>query len=140
MTTDEDFRLFVAARQAHLRRAAWLLTGEASLAEDLVQTALIKSWPHWHKLANEGAAESYVRKAMLTTYVSWWRRKWRTEVPGPVPDVQGRDSYAAVDLSSAVAPHCSPCPPGKEQPSSFATSRTSASSRPPTRSGAPSAP
>lgn len=102
MTTDEDFRLFVAARQAHLRRAAWLLTGEASLAEDLVQTALIKSWPHWHKLANEGAAESYVRKAMLTTYVSWWRRKWRTEVPGPVPDVQGRDSYAAVDLSSAV--------------------------------------
>lgn len=102
VTTEEDFRQFVAARQGQLRRSAWLLTGDASLAEDLVQTALVKSWPHWHKLVNDGAAEAYVRRAMHTTYLSWWRRKWRTELPGPVPDAPERDSYAAVDLSASV--------------------------------------
>jgi RNA polymerase sigma-70 factor (sigma-E family) len=99
VTTDEDFRQFVAARQGSLRRAAWLLTGDASLAEDLVQTALIKSWPHWSSIS-EGAAEAYVRRTMLTTYASWWRRKWRGEVPGAVPDAPARE--ADLDLTASV--------------------------------------
>lgn len=102
MTTEEDFRTFVAARQGPLRRAAWLLTGDAGLAEDLVQTALIRSWPHWHKLTRDGAAEAYVRRTMLTTYSSWWRRKWRSEVPGPVPESVGADPMAAVDVTASV--------------------------------------
>ena len=40
-----DFARFVEAREAALRRTAWLLTGDWSLAEDLVQTALARSWP-----------------------------------------------------------------------------------------------
>lgn len=101
-TTEEDFRRFIAARQAHLRRAAWLLTGDASLAQDLVQTALVRSWPHWHKLAGDGAAEAYVRRAMVTTYASWWRRKWRSEVPGPLPEVRAPDATSVVDVGVCV--------------------------------------
>jgi RNA polymerase sigma-70 factor (sigma-E family) len=66
-----------------------------------VQTALVKCWPHWGKLG-EGAAEAYVRKTLLTTYTSWWRRKWRGEVPGPLPEVEGPDATRAVDLSTSV--------------------------------------
>jgi len=84
---EEDFCAFVAGRQTSLRHAAWLLTGDVGLAEDLVQAALVKAWPHWHKLVGTGGAEAYVRKAMLSTYSAWWRRKWRGEVPGRVPEV-----------------------------------------------------
>ena len=41
----EGFVQFVAARQRSLQRTAWLLTGDWALAEDLVQTALVRSWP-----------------------------------------------------------------------------------------------
>ena len=39
----EGFAQFVEARQRALQRTAWLLTGDWALAEDLVQTALVRS-------------------------------------------------------------------------------------------------
>ena len=43
----EQFAQFVSERSPALMRAAWLLTGDWHLAEDLVQVALEKSWPRW---------------------------------------------------------------------------------------------
>jgi DNA-directed RNA polymerase specialized sigma24 family protein len=40
----EGFAQFVEARQRALQRTAWLLTGDWALAEDLVQTALVRTW------------------------------------------------------------------------------------------------
>jgi RNA polymerase sigma-70 factor (sigma-E family) len=99
---ERDFAAFVGARQNALRRSAWLLTGDVGLAEDLVQTALVKSWPHWPRLMSRGGQEAYVRRVMVTTYISWWRRKWRAEVPGLVPDSPGPDGLDAVDLREPV--------------------------------------
>lgn len=88
MRGPDGFHEFVAGRQATLVRAGWLLTGDAQLAEDLVQTALLKALPRWPKLHREGGAEAYVRRVMFTTYVSWRRRRWHGEVPtGELPDV-----------------------------------------------------
>ena len=42
-TAEQHFREFVHARTAALSRTAYLLTGDAHLAEDLVQTALFKA-------------------------------------------------------------------------------------------------
>ena len=82
-----EFAEFVAARQRALLRGAWLLTGDWASAEDLVQTALVRSWPHWRRLPDEHAAEAYVRRVMLNTYSSWWRRRWRGETPtADLPD------------------------------------------------------
>ncbi len=75
------FEEFVASRGRELWRSAWLLTGDAHKAEDLVQTALMKCWRRWSSIANDGAVEAYVRRAMVTTYTDWWRRKWRSELP-----------------------------------------------------------
>lgn len=76
------FAEFVAARSGPLLRSAWLLTGDVQRAEDLVQTALAKVWPRWDKLARDsgGSPEAYVRRVLYTTYVSWWRRRWRDEI------------------------------------------------------------
>ena len=87
-TAGEDgFASFVAARGDALWRAAWLLTGDHHLAEDLVQTALAKSWRAWSRVGPDGF-EAYVRRVLFTTYTAWWRRKWNGEHPTEVlPEV-----------------------------------------------------
>lgn len=101
MTPEDDFRAFVAARQTALLRSAGLLTGDAALAEDLVQAALVKCWPKWPRLMTGGGAEAYVRRVIVTTHASWWRRRWRGEVPvAEVPDTAGPGSP---DLVVALA-------------------------------------
>jgi RNA polymerase sigma-70 factor (sigma-E family) len=67
------FDSFVLARAGALRRSAWLLTGEPQLAEDLVQTALGKSYRVWTRMAPE-EFEAYVRRVMFTSYLRWRRR------------------------------------------------------------------
>ncbi|NYI43770.1 RNA polymerase sigma-70 factor (sigma-E family) [Nocardioides aromaticivorans] len=99
---EDGFDGFVAARGDALWRSAWLLTGDHQLAEDLVQTALAKSWRAWSRVGADGF-EAYVRRVMYTTYVSWWRRKWRgerptehlPERPAAVEDRDGRNDLVA---------------------------------------------
>jgi len=90
-------------RSPALLRTAWLLTGDDGLAQDLVQTALAKAWPRWDTIRADDP-EGYVRTILATTYATWWRRKWRGEVPTEVlPDSPGaRSDYDAVDLRESV--------------------------------------
>ncbi|HET8615788.1 MAG TPA: SigE family RNA polymerase sigma factor [Actinomycetales bacterium] len=71
---DESFRRFVVARRPALLRTAWLLTGDADEAEDLVQTALECTARHWRRVAARGDAEPYVRRALHHAHISAWRR------------------------------------------------------------------
>ncbi|MEV5355821.1 MULTISPECIES: SigE family RNA polymerase sigma factor [unclassified Streptomyces] len=107
-----DFEEFVEACGPRLLRMAWLLTGDAHLAEDLLQTALAKVWPKWPRIAREHP-EAYVRKTLLTTHASWWRRRWRGEVPhGEVPDrPAGGDPFTGVDLEQALSVTVRQLPP-----------------------------
>src|SRR3954454_24005658 len=72
-TAEHRFREFVHARTPALSRTAYLLTGDAHLAEDLVQTALFKAAKAWHRI--EGDAEPYVRRILYHQNVSWWRQR-----------------------------------------------------------------
>jgi RNA polymerase sigma-70 factor (sigma-E family) len=96
------FEQFVAARSPALLRTAWLLTGDDGHAQDLVQTALAKAWPRWGTVQHDDP-EGYVRAIVANTYATWWRRKWRGEVPTEtLPDSAGSDAYAAVDTRESV--------------------------------------
>jgi len=93
----EAFEALVDARSTSLLRTAYLLTGDWGTAEDLLQTALTKTWFRWHTLRDTQAAEAYVRQVMSRTFATWWRRKWRGEQPTEVlPDVLGHDPYSGV--------------------------------------------
>ena len=70
-----EFAEFVAARSTALHRAAYLMVGDVSLAQDLVQEALTKTYVAWPRLRDKGNAEAYTRKAITTTAISWFRRK-----------------------------------------------------------------
>jgi RNA polymerase sigma-70 factor (sigma-E family) len=80
VTAAESFDAFVLARSRSLLRTAYLLTQDHSLAEDLVQTALAKAWFSWSRITG-GDPEPYVRKVLVNTYSSWWRRRWNGEHP-----------------------------------------------------------
>ena len=99
------FEEFVAARGRDLWRSAWLLTGDAQKAEDLVQTALVKCWLRWSSITQGEAVEAYVRRVLVTTYTDWWRRRWTGEIPtGPMPDTGAlADTALADDRRDLVA-------------------------------------
>jgi RNA polymerase sigma-70 factor (sigma-E family) len=80
VTSAESFDAFVLARSRGLLRTAYLLTQDVALAEDLVQTALAKAWFAWARIEG-GDPEPYVRRILVNTYSSWWRRRWNGEQP-----------------------------------------------------------
>ncbi|HSS68198.1 MAG TPA: SigE family RNA polymerase sigma factor [Nocardioidaceae bacterium] len=98
---ESDFVEYVEARQQALVRFAYLLTSDHHTAEDLVQTALAKTYLTWDRLRDRGAVDSYVRRIIVNENTSMWRRAWKrrertSEVlpdRGTVdPDVETRDA------------------------------------------------
>lgn len=105
MAERPSFDEYVAARSARLLGTSYLLTRDHGLAEDLLQTALTKAWFAWSRI--DGDPEPYVRKVLVNTYASWWRRKWNGEHPTEeVPETDRPDhagpSAAAHDLWQAM--------------------------------------
>jgi RNA polymerase sigma-70 factor (sigma-E family) len=103
VSAQADFDEFVAARSSRLLRTAYLLTRDHALAEDLLQTALTKAWFAWSRIEQD--PERYVRKILVNTFASWWRRKWNgehasaelPERPGPGDPTDDRhDLWAAM--------------------------------------------
>src|SRR5580765_3920099 len=71
VNNEEEFSAFVRARSAELQRTAWLMTGDWAAAQDLVQSALVKTWQRWATIRRQDAPEIYTRRVMLTTFLGW---------------------------------------------------------------------
>jgi RNA polymerase sigma-70 factor (sigma-E family) len=101
-TAGVGFEAFVEARSGRLLGTAVLLTQDRALAEDLLQTALAKAWFAWSRI--EGDPEPYVRRIVVNTYMSWWRRRWNGEVPSQaVPEHADADRHAGADARHDLA-------------------------------------
>jgi RNA polymerase sigma-70 factor (sigma-E family) len=74
------FDEFMAARWGPLFRTAYLLTGDRHQAEDLLQDALARTCVRWSSIRDKGAADAYVRQAMVRQMTRQWPRRKR-EVP-----------------------------------------------------------
>jgi RNA polymerase sigma-70 factor (sigma-E family) len=99
-----EFDSFVRGRTPALLRAAYLLTGDQHLAEDLVQSALARTHRRWAHLHDTGNAEAYTRKIMYHLQVSWWRRpKVAESMPGELPEPRRRGTDHADVTSTRVA-------------------------------------
>jgi RNA polymerase sigma factor (sigma-70 family) len=97
------FEEFVAARRTALVRSAYLLTGNYDDAEDLVQVALVKAVPHWHRIT--GRPEPYVRRILARESISRWRRRrWREIATDQLPErVQQSGDHDDPDLLAGLA-------------------------------------
>ena len=93
---DAEFTDFVVEHGARLLRTACLLTGDAHLGEDLVQTALAKAYGAWPKVRRAEHRGAYVRRLMVNTHLSWLRRLTNTErVHETFPDLASGDHQSA---------------------------------------------
>ncbi|MFJ2722402.1 SigE family RNA polymerase sigma factor [Streptomyces sp. 6-11-2] len=89
-----SFAAYVRARQPLLLRTARSLTANPSDAEDLLQTALTKTYVAWERIEDHRALDGYVRRALLNTRTSQWRKRKVDEFacdelpePEPAPGV-----------------------------------------------------
>jgi RNA polymerase sigma-70 factor (sigma-E family) len=70
-----SFSSYVRARGPVLLRTARSLTANPSDAEDLLQTALTKTYVAWERIEDHRALDGYVRRALLNTRTSQWRKR-----------------------------------------------------------------
>ncbi|MGD9960912.1 SigE family RNA polymerase sigma factor [Nocardioides sp.] len=79
--SDAEFTAFVHGSWAGLYRTAYLLLGDRELAEDLVQTALAKTYGSWGRVRDLDRAHGYARTVLVNTATEWFRKKsWRNEL------------------------------------------------------------
>ena len=83
MRVDPTFEAFVADRSTALLRTAYLLTGDRGHAEDLLQTALMRTAKHWSR-ARE-APEAYARHVLVNLSRDRFRRLFRRPREAPLP-------------------------------------------------------
>jgi len=97
------FREYVIARGAGLLRMALLLTGNRADAEDLLQAALAKTYLAWDRIHDRAALDAYVKRAMVNTQISWWRRRRVEEFPTEdIPDWAVAEHLPPSELEDTV--------------------------------------
>ncbi len=73
-SVEHDFGAFVAARATSLLRVAYLACGDETEAEDLLQTALERTYRNWDRVRVE-SVEPYVRRVIVNAAISRARRR-----------------------------------------------------------------
>lgn len=110
--TAPDFEEYVRSRQESLLRSARRLVPDPVDAQDLLQTALCRTFPRWNLIADKSLADAYMRRVMINTRTEWWRARKLEEVPTEhLPDAvvdDGTDRYAdrvlLLDALAVLAP------------------------------------
>lgn len=98
MRDEAGFEAFAAANARRLRHAARLLTGDPQRAEDLLQTALARTYLRWDRIRADDPM-AYVRRVLFSAHADWWRRAWHAEQPTAEPP----DRPAAGDHAAEAA-------------------------------------
>ncbi|MDG9704382.1 SigE family RNA polymerase sigma factor [Streptomyces sp. DH37] len=108
-----DFEEYVRTRQDALLRSARRLVSDPADAQDLLQTALARTYGHWDGIADKSLADAYLRRVMLNTRTQWWRARRLEEIPTDLPpDVVGvddgterhADRALLIDILGVLAP------------------------------------
>ncbi|MGI5267922.1 SigE family RNA polymerase sigma factor [Nonomuraea sp. CA-218870] len=72
---EHDFGAFVATRATSLLRVAYLACGDRTEAEDLLQTALERTYRNWDRVVRHDNPEPYVRRVIINAAISRARRR-----------------------------------------------------------------
>jgi RNA polymerase sigma-70 factor (sigma-E family) len=81
---DDEFSGFVAERSPRLLLVARSICGDPHLAEDLVQSALIKAYARWPRLRRADDPYAYVRRVLVNLNIDRMRRRSTYEAPADV--------------------------------------------------------
>jgi len=103
--TDAEFTEFLTARSSQLYRSAYLLTTSPHAAEDLLQTALAKTYAAWGRVSRADDPVAYVHGVLIKAFLSERRKRSSTELPFAEPGDLGRldRTSSASDPTDRVA-------------------------------------
>ncbi|MGV9566054.1 SigE family RNA polymerase sigma factor [Streptomyces sp. NPDC003480] len=107
-----EFEEYVRTRHAALLRSARRLVADPLDAQDLLQTALARTYSRWDRIADKRLADAYLRRVMINTRTEWWRATKLRELPAEhVPDTsiddtteQHADRALLLDVLKVLAP------------------------------------
>lgn len=94
---DRAFAAYYTARVARVRGTAYLLCGDWHLAEDLTQTAFVKLYRVWRRVARFEALDQHVRRIVVSAFLDEKRRPWRREYAAASPVDTPERAIDAVD-------------------------------------------
>ena len=107
----EDFEEFVVAALPGLLRFGVVLTGDRHRADDLVQAALVKTMRRWRSIERDQPV-AYVRRVMVNTHLSAWRRTRReSALPEGFDIADSADATGSYDDQDRLARALSVLPP-----------------------------
>lgn len=109
---DAEFRRFVADRSAALLRLAYLLAADRSSAEDLLQTAFVRTYLRWRRISAD--PERYARRVLVTVAADERRRAHhRRELPSAeLPETRdANEPYDRLDAKDGLRTALAALPP-----------------------------
>ncbi|MEV0189051.1 SigE family RNA polymerase sigma factor [Kitasatospora purpeofusca] len=112
---DAEFNAFVTGAWPRLMRTAFLLTGERYLAEDVVQTALERTYAAWGRVTKADEPYAYVRRIVVNEHARRFRRRVPEQLVNAVPERSGPDGFARLDERAALLEALGTLPPGQRQ-------------------------
>lgn len=89
------FEEFVRSSSSRLLRTAYLLTGDRGHAEDLVQTALLRTARRWHLARRQ--PEPYARRVVVNLAKDRWRTRRRRVDEVAIEAAASRESSVSSD-------------------------------------------
>lgn len=76
---EDSFAEYAGARQAHLRRLAFLLCGNWDDAQDVTQTALMYLYRSWKHAERADSRDAYAHQVVVRAYLSQRRKQLRQQ-------------------------------------------------------------
>ena len=87
---ERDYVQYVTSRLPRLHRTAYLLCGDGSRADDVVQATLTSLYVSWKRAAGADNLDAYVHRMLVRRYLDERRRLWSRVLLGDrVPEVAG---------------------------------------------------
>ncbi|MER7705247.1 SigE family RNA polymerase sigma factor [Kitasatospora sp. NPDC097605] len=112
---DAEFNAFVTGAWPRLIRTAFLLTGDRYLAEDVVQTALERTYVAWGRVTRADEPYAYVRRIVVNEHARRFRRRVPEQLVTAVPERTGPDGFERLDDRAALLEALGTLPPGQRQ-------------------------
>nr|BFE63782.1 SigE family RNA polymerase sigma factor [Dactylosporangium thailandense] len=80
---ERELEEYLRVRMPHLRRLAYLLTGDFDRADDVVQATATTLYLKWRQVRAAGNIDAYVRRMLVHTFLGErrlaWARTWLTD-------------------------------------------------------------
>lgn len=99
-TSEAEYSEFASAVWPQLYRTAVMIVGDRQLAEDLVQSALVKTYIAWPRLREPDKAHAYTRRVMVNVARDWFRKhSWTHE---NITDMATNDGAPSSDHAATL--------------------------------------